>query len=106
MTNPLLLVTALLLPLASAQQVLVTPHTWQDALAACNINSTGGGLYPPPHQYGETWIYSFVRGLPEPVYWIQRRGGTTCTAVPNDAADLGDLEEFSCDGESFPAICN
>lgn len=89
----------------TAQHVLTTPLTWQNALAACNSTFPGSRLFPPPTNYGETWIYAFVRNLTAPTYWIQRRGATTCTAVPNYATDLGNLQEYSCDGEQFPAIC-
>jgi hypothetical protein len=88
----------------SAQHVVTTPLTWQDAAAACNT-TYHTRLYPPPTQPSDLWIFAFVRNLTQPLYWIQRRGATTCTAVPNDATDEGSLEEYSCDGDSFPAIC-
>lgn len=101
--HPAVLAPLLALPLtAAAQHVIETPLIWQDASAAC-VAVYGTRLYPAPTggDSGGPWL-ALLANLSEPLYWIQRRGATTCTVV---ATEDGQLGEYSCDGDLFPALC-
>ena len=89
-------------PTTSGIFVIPTGLTWDDALARCR--ELGANIYPVPATPTDP-VFAFVESKPEGLYWISRRGGTTCTCIRNIKDGGGDqLSEAPC-GELHPAVC-
>jgi len=89
-------------PTTSGIFVIPTGLTWDDALARCR--ELGANIYPIPATPTDP-VFAFVESKPEGLYWISRRGGTTCTCIRNIKDGGGDqLSEAPC-GELHPAVC-
>lgn len=82
--------------------VIPTGLTWDGALARCR--ELGGDIYPVPATPTDS-VYTFLESYPQGLYWISRRGATTCTCIVNIDDGGGDsLSEAPC-GELHPAVC-
>jgi hypothetical protein len=82
--------------------VIPSGLTWDGALARCK--QLGGDIYPVPPTPTDP-VFAFLKSKPEEIYWISRRGATTCTCIRNIKDGGGDqLSEAPC-GELHPAVC-